>query len=152
MVDKDWKKQLTPEQYRVLREKGTERAFTGAYVNTKDPGKYLCAGCGTELFSSETKYDSGSGWPSFWAPISQGNVATEEDQAFGMRRIEVHCAKCGGHLGHVFDDGPAEAGGLRYCINSAALRFIPVAELDAEGYGEYRSLFDTTDTTEENAS
>jgi peptide-methionine (R)-S-oxide reductase len=117
----EWKKELSPEQYHVLREKGTERAFTGAYVNTKEPGTYLCAGCGTELFSSETKYDSGSGWPSFWAPISESNVATDEDRSFGMRRVEVHCAKCGGHLGHIFDDGPNPTG-LRYCINSASLR------------------------------
>jgi peptide-methionine (R)-S-oxide reductase len=119
--EKDWQKELTPEQYRVLREKGTERAFTGAYVNAKEPGKYLCAGCGAELFSSETKYDSGSGWPSFWAPISESNVATEEDRSLGMRRVEVHCAKCGGHLGHIFDDGPNPTG-MRYCINSASLR------------------------------
>jgi peptide-methionine (R)-S-oxide reductase len=120
-VEKDWKKELTPEQYHVLREKGTERAFSGAYVNTKEPGKYLCAGCGTELFSSETKYDSGSGWPSFWAPISESNVATEEDRTFGMRRVEVHCANCGGHLGHIFDDGPNPTG-VRYCVNSASLK------------------------------
>ena len=120
-IERDWKKELSPEQYHVLREKGTERAFTGAYVNTKEPGKYLCAACGTELFSSETKYDSGSGWPSFWAPISESNVATEEDRSFGMRRVEVHCANCGGHLGHIFEDGPNPTG-LRYCINSASLR------------------------------
>jgi peptide-methionine (R)-S-oxide reductase len=120
-IERDWKKELSPEQYHVLREKGTERAFTGAYVNTKEPGKYLCAACGTELFSSETKYDSGSGWPSFWAPISESNVATEEDRSFGTRRVEVHCAKCGGHLGHIFEDGPNPTG-LRYCINSASLR------------------------------
>jgi peptide-methionine (R)-S-oxide reductase len=120
-VEKDWEKELTPEQYHVLREKGTERAFTGAYVNTKEPGTYLCAGCGTELFSSETKYDSGSGWPSFWAPIAESNVATEEDRSFGTRRVEVHCAKCGGHLGHIFDDGPNPTG-MRYCINSASLK------------------------------
>jgi peptide-methionine (R)-S-oxide reductase len=119
--DTDWRKELTPEQYHILREKGTERAFTGAYVNTKVPGKYLCAACGSELFSSETKYDSGSGWPSFWAPISESNVATEEDRSFGIRRVEVHCAKCGGHLGHIFDDGPNPTG-TRYCINSASLR------------------------------
>jgi peptide-methionine (R)-S-oxide reductase len=119
--ESDWRAKLTPEQYHVLREKGTERAFTGAYWNTKEPGRYLCAGCGTELFSSEAKFDSGTGWPSFWAPVSLGNVATEEDRAFGMRRIEVHCAKCGGHLGHLFDDGP-DPTGLRYCINSVSLR------------------------------
>ena len=117
----EWRDNLTPEQYRVLREKGTERAFTGAYWNTKAPGKYLCAGCGTELFSSDTKYDSGTGWPSFWAPISESNVATEEDRTLGTRRVEVHCAKCGGHLGHLFDDGP-DPTGVRYCINSASLR------------------------------
>jgi peptide-methionine (R)-S-oxide reductase len=119
--ESDWRTKLTPEQYHVLREKGTERAFTGAYWNTKEPGRYLCAGCGTELFSSEAKFDSGTGWPSFWAPVSPSNVATEEDRAFGMRRIEVHCAKCGGHLGHLFDDGP-DPTGLRYCINSVSLR------------------------------
>jgi peptide-methionine (R)-S-oxide reductase len=119
--DGDWRTDLTPEQYHVLREKGTERAFTGAYWNTKEPGKYLCAGCGTELFSSETKYDSGTGWPSFWAPVSQSNVATEEDRSLGTRRVEVHCAKCGGHLGHLFEDGP-DPTGVRYCINSASLR------------------------------
>lgn len=120
--ESDWRAELTPEQYRVLREKGTERAFTGAYWNTKEPGKYLCAGCGTELFSSDAKYDSGTGWPSFWAPVSESNVATEEDRALGMRRVEVHCAKCGGHLGHLFDDGP-DPSGMRYCINSASLRY-----------------------------
>ena len=120
--EQEWRSELTPEQYHVLREKGTERAFTGAYWNTKTPGKYLCAGCGTELFSSETKYDSGTGWPSFWAPVSDSNVAKEEDSTLGMRRVEVHCAKCGGHLGHLFEDGPAPTG-VRYCINSASLRY-----------------------------
>ena len=120
--EQEWRSELTPEQYHVLREKGTERAFTGAYWNTKTPGKYLCAGCGTELFSSETKYDSGTGWPSFWAPVSDTNVAKEEDSTLGMRRVEVHCAKCGGHLGHLFEDGPAPTG-VRYCINSASLRY-----------------------------
>jgi peptide-methionine (R)-S-oxide reductase len=120
--ESDWRADLTPEQYHVLREKGTERAFTGAYWNTKEPGKYLCAGCGTELFSSEAKYDSGTGWPSFWAPVSESNVATEEDRSLGVRRVEVHCAKCGGHLGHLFEDGPNPTG-MRYCINSASLRY-----------------------------
>jgi peptide-methionine (R)-S-oxide reductase len=120
--DHEWRQQLSPEQYRILREKGTERAFTGAYVNTKEAGMYLCAGCGAELFSSDAKYDSGSGWPSFWAPVVQSNVATEEDRSFGMHRTEVHCAKCGGHLGHIFDDGPNPTG-RRYCINSASLKF-----------------------------
>jgi peptide-methionine (R)-S-oxide reductase len=120
--ESDWRADLTPEQYHVLREKGTERAFTGVYWNTKEPGKYLCAGCGTELFSSEAKYDSGTGWPSFWAPVSESNVATEEDRTLGMRRVEVHCAKCGGHLGHLFEDGPNPTG-MRYCINSASLRY-----------------------------
>jgi peptide-methionine (R)-S-oxide reductase len=120
--ESDWRADLTPAQYHVLREKGTERAFTGAYWNTKEPGKYLCAGCGTELFSSEAKYDSGTGWPSFWAPVSESNVATEEDRSLGTRRVEVHCAKCGGHLGHLFEDGPNPTG-MRYCINSASLRY-----------------------------
>ena len=120
-TEQEWRAELTPEQYHVLREKGTERAFTGAYWNTKTPGNYLCAGCGTELFSSETKYDSGTGWPSFWAPVSESNVAKEEDGTLGMRRVEVHCAKCGGHLGHLFEDGP-DPTGVRYCINSASLR------------------------------
>jgi peptide-methionine (R)-S-oxide reductase len=120
--ESEWRSDLTPEQYHILREKGTERAFSGAYWNTKEPGKYLCAACGTELFSSEAKYDSGTGWPSFWAPVAESNVATDEDRAFGMRRVEVHCAKCGGHLGHLFDDGP-DPTGMRYCINSASLRY-----------------------------
>jgi peptide-methionine (R)-S-oxide reductase len=120
--ENEWRQTLSPEQYHILREKGTERAFTGAYVNTKEPGTYLCAGCGSALFSSETKYDSGSGWPSFWAPVSTSNVATEEDRSFGMRRTEVHCSKCGGHLGHIFEDGPNPTG-MRYCINSASLKF-----------------------------
>jgi len=119
-TDEEWRAQLTPEQYRVLREKGTERAFAGAYYDTKDPGVYRCAGCGAELFRSDAKYDSGTGWPSFWEPAEQEAVDTERDWALVMPRTEVHCAACGGHLGHVFEDGPAPTG-LRYCINSAAL-------------------------------
>ena len=121
-TDADWKKELTSEQYRVLREKGTERAFTGAYWNTKDKGIYRCAGCGEVLFVSDTKFDSGCGWPSFYAPSSTNKVAEATDNTLGMKRVEVTCSKCGGHLGHVFDDGPNPTG-LRYCINSASLKF-----------------------------
>ncbi len=117
-----WQQLLTPEQYRILREHGTEPAFTGAYWNHKEPGIYRCAGCGLPLFSSEAKYDSGTGWPSFYAPIDPAHVETSDDYSLGMHRIEVHCAACGGHLGHVFPDGPPPTG-LRYCINSAALVF-----------------------------
>jgi peptide-methionine (R)-S-oxide reductase len=118
----EWQRELSPEQYQVLRRKGTERAFTGRYWNHHDHGMYRCAGCGTELFSSETKYDSGSGWPSFTAPAEAENVATETDSSYGMVRTEVLCAKCHGHLGHVFPDGPGPEG-QRYCINSASLKF-----------------------------
>jgi peptide-methionine (R)-S-oxide reductase len=118
--DAEWREQLSPEQYRVLREHGTERAFTGVYCDTKEPGVYRCAGCGAELFRASEKYDSGSGWPSFWEPADPAVVETESDRSLGMQRTEVHCTACGGHLGHVFEDGP-EPTGLRYCINSAAL-------------------------------
>ena len=119
-TDQEWRDSLTPEQYRVLREKGTERAFAGQYWKTKDEGVYLCAGCGAELFRSDTKFDSGTGWPSFYAPIA-GSMATEIDEAHGMVRKEVMCARCGGHLGHVFPDGPKPTS-QRYCINSVSLK------------------------------
>jgi peptide-methionine (R)-S-oxide reductase len=116
----EWRRELTPEQYRVLREQATERAFTGEYHATKDPGMYRCAGCGAEVFSSDTKFDSGTGWPSFYEPVQSDAVETERDWSLVLPRTEVHCARCGGHLGHVFEDGP-EPTGLRYCINSCAL-------------------------------
>ncbi len=122
-TDTEWKSELSAEQYRILRKKGTERAFTGQYLNTKSDGVYRCAGCGAPLFSSEHKYDSGSGWPSYTQPVAEASVATETDQSLLVTRTEVLCARCGGHLGHVFDDGP-EPTGKRYCINSAALELV----------------------------
>ncbi len=124
--DEEWRRELTPEQYAVLRKGGTERAFTGEYVNCHDDGVYRCAGCGTELFPAGTKFESGSGWPSFTEPANRENVTLHEDITHGMVRTEVRCARCGGHLGHVFPDGPRDRGGMRYCINSAALDFEPV--------------------------
>jgi len=118
----NWKKKLTPEQYRVLREKGTERAFTGSLLDEKRNGLFVCAACGAELFDSKTKFDSGTGWPSFY-DAKKGAVKFHKDDSLGMGRIEVTCAKCGGHLGHVFDDGPKETTGKRFCINSCSLGF-----------------------------
>jgi len=119
-TEEEWKKVLSPEEYHVLREKGTEPAFSGKYLKNKKKGTYVCAGCGNELFSSETKFDSGTGWPSFWSPVSKDSVEEKVDNRFGMHRTEVRCKKCGGHLGHVFDDSPTPTG-QRYCINSVSL-------------------------------
>src|SRR5262245_9842080 len=121
-TDAEWRQQLTPQQYAILRQKATERPFTGEYVHAKAEGTYHCAACGQALFASNTKFESGTGWPSFWDVIEKGNVDLIEDNSHGMRRTEVVCSRCGSHLGHVFDDGPRQTTGLRYCINSASLK------------------------------
>ncbi len=123
-TEAEWKKLLTPEQYRVMREKGTERAFTGRYWDTKTPGVYCCAACGEPLFESDAKFDSGCGWPSFFKPLDGARLVETRDESFGMTRIEITCAKCGAHMGHVFDDGPPPTG-LRYCINSVSIELKP---------------------------
>ena len=146
---------LTADQYRVTQEDGTEPAFHNAYWDNHEPGIYVDVVSGAPLFSSLDKYDSGTGWPSFTRPISDDAVSTRTDRSLWMKRTEVRSAYADSHLGHLFDDGPRAEGGKRYCMNSASLRFIPVAELDEQGYGEYRRLFETTDssdTTQENAS
>ncbi len=122
-TEEEWKKDLTPEQYQILREKGTEAPFTGKYVDNHEEGVYKCAACGLQLFDSGTKFDSGSGWPSFTDPMNLENVELHDDSSFGMKRTEVVCKRCGSHLGHLFDDGPKDKGGNRYCINSCSLNF-----------------------------
>ncbi|TXD34087.1 peptide-methionine (R)-S-oxide reductase MsrB [Lujinxingia vulgaris] len=124
LSEEEWRERLTPAQYRVLREEGTERAGSGELLHVKEDGTFVCAGCGQALFSSEHKYDSRTGWPSFYAPISEEAVGTKMDTRHGMRRVEVHCSRCGGHLGHIFPDGPAPTG-LRYCVNSVSMGFTP---------------------------
>lgn len=126
-TDAEWQQELTPEQYRILRQKGTERPFTGEYYHNKAAGAYLCAACGQELFNSASKYESGSGWPSYWQPAAADAVDTRRDLSHAMIRTEVTCSRCGGHLGHLFDDGPQPTG-LRYCINSAAMKFQPAGD------------------------
>jgi len=134
-TEAEWHERLTPQQYEIMRRKGTERPFSGEYVYSKETGMYQCAACGAELFSSDTKFDSGTGWPSFTEPAERANVELHEDTSHGMSRTEVACRRCGSHLGHVFPDGPPEAGGMRYCINSVALRLDRPQEEGREAAG-----------------
>jgi peptide-methionine (R)-S-oxide reductase len=136
-TEEEWRRRLSPDQFEVLRNRGTEPAFTGKYAIAKDRGVYRCAACGAELFRSEAKYDSGTGWPSFFEPIARGAVELHDDLSFGMRRTEVTCARCGGHLGHLFDDGPQPTG-QRYCINSISLDLEPEDETHIEDTGDRR--------------
>jgi peptide-methionine (R)-S-oxide reductase len=140
-TDEEWQKELTPAQYQVLRHAGTEPAFTGEYWDCHDDGVYRCAACGAELFTSDTKFESGTGWPSFTKPIEPQNVVENPDNSHGMMRTEVRSSNGDSHLGHLFPDGPRAEGGLRYCINSASLRFVHLKDLEKEGYGAYRKLF-----------
>ena len=146
-TDEEWRRLLTPIQYRVARQQGTEPSFQNEYWDNHEDGVYFSSNSDTPLFDSRDKFDSGTGWPSFSKPIEPRFVAVETDTSYGMVRDEVHCPVDGAHLGHVFDDGPADCGGLRYCINSASLRFVPLEDLEREGYGEYRKLFEQADQT-----
>ena len=140
LSDAQWRQRLSPAAYAVMRREGTERAFSGAHERPGVPGLFRCVGCGTALYDAATEFDSGTGWPSFFAPFDPAHVRRLHDHSHGMERTEIVCARCGSHLGHVFPDGPRDRGGLRYCINSASLRFVPRADMQAQGYGDYLDL------------